>query len=507
MGKCQWRGYRGKGMSCIQGCGDGETEVVTDTSVQDGKKPPPSKSQLEKQAADAAKDAAEAAAEQAALDIAAKAFCRVAVPALLAPLELAEDLIPIIGEILDIAEIAATPALIQGCVKGIEKEGKAEFKVFGKKHSLSLDKSSTLPQTRAPSSSHKPESTSSACNKRAPNCKRTTTATSARQPIHTERPNDFGYNPLTCPTKSSANYRQGGRGEQITVDWADQHNDAWWHGYMQQPNLNCERDEYPPAVLWQNQPIHEQYIRMVPRAQNGAAGPALFNMAFCKFDGQGNPPVSTRNVQFDRIVHGPDRDTSLFTADVTTTLATLSIQFPGYPNQPDDGLTANPCWPSTLVNDPGFALLTDDPWYIVHPGNAQRHQTAMALYGAPPPLAYTQNNPPRPGYQKRSLGLMNVDLILDEGNSTTKLTGDDFDKLRYHDCKDADCLERLKQVKLLPGALLPSSISSAPKPCDAEPTAVGNGGPPTSSTAPMVGGGVQGALDSIPKPTGKADKP
>ena len=48
-------------------------------------------------AADAAKDAAEAAAEQAALDLAAKAFCRVAVPALLAPLELAEDLIPIIG--------------------------------------------------------------------------------------------------------------------------------------------------------------------------------------------------------------------------------------------------------------------------------------------------------------------------------------------------------------------------------------------------------------------------
>jgi hypothetical protein len=51
-----------------------------------------------KQAADAAKDAAEAAAEQLALDIAAKAFCRIAVPALLAPLELVEDLIPIVGK-------------------------------------------------------------------------------------------------------------------------------------------------------------------------------------------------------------------------------------------------------------------------------------------------------------------------------------------------------------------------------------------------------------------------
>ncbi len=44
----------------------------------------------------------------------------------------------VIGEIADIAEIAATPAIIEGCVKGIEKEGKAEFKVFGKKHTLSL---------------------------------------------------------------------------------------------------------------------------------------------------------------------------------------------------------------------------------------------------------------------------------------------------------------------------------------------------------------------------------
>ena len=46
----------------------------------------------------------------------------------------------LLGEILDIAEIAATPALIEGCVKGIEKEGKAEFKVFGKKHTLSPGK-------------------------------------------------------------------------------------------------------------------------------------------------------------------------------------------------------------------------------------------------------------------------------------------------------------------------------------------------------------------------------
>ncbi len=63
-----------------------------------GISPPPSESQLEQQAAGTAEDAVEAAAEQVALDMAATGFCRVALPALLAPLELVEDLISIIGK-------------------------------------------------------------------------------------------------------------------------------------------------------------------------------------------------------------------------------------------------------------------------------------------------------------------------------------------------------------------------------------------------------------------------
>ncbi|KAH8768982.1 family 18 glycosyl hydrolase [Diaporthe sp. PMI_573] len=171
MGTCTWRGYRGVGLSCMGGCADGETEIVQDTNSHDkdgdrtctggiqsycckGFKPAPSADDLKDEAEDAAKDLAEQAAEQAALDIAAKAFCRIAVPALLAPLELIEAAIPIIGEILDIAEVAATPALIQLCVKGVEKEGKAVFKVFGKEHSLSMDRPKTTKVSRPPESSH-----------------------------------------------------------------------------------------------------------------------------------------------------------------------------------------------------------------------------------------------------------------------------------------------------------------------------------------------------------------
>lgn len=98
--------------------------------------------------------AAKAAAEQAALKHAAKAFCRVAVPALLAPLELLEDVIRNVGEIPGVAEIAATPAIIEGCVKRIGREGKAEFEAPKEKHTLSANEPNEKPtEIRPPKSS------------------------------------------------------------------------------------------------------------------------------------------------------------------------------------------------------------------------------------------------------------------------------------------------------------------------------------------------------------------
>lgn len=178
-GECRWRGYRGAGLSCLSGCADGETELVKDTNSHEdhgdktctgglqsycckGFRPVPSGNDLKQEVEDSAKAAAEAAAEQLALDVAAKAFCRIAVPALLAPLELLEDLIPIIGEILDIAEIAATPELINLCTQQVEKEGKAEFKVFGKSQSIDgFKKPNEKPKDRPSESSHSSAKTSS----------------------------------------------------------------------------------------------------------------------------------------------------------------------------------------------------------------------------------------------------------------------------------------------------------------------------------------------------------
>ncbi|KAI0505902.1 glycoside hydrolase [Xylaria bambusicola] len=190
VGTCQWRGYRGAGLSCVGGCAEGETELTKNTNSHDDKKGDkncnggtqsyccadfkPTTSSLKDDLEDAAKDAAIALAEEAALDLAAKAFCRVAVPALLAPLELAESFIPIIGEILDIAEIAATPAIIAGCVKGIEKEGKSVFKVFGKTQTLKYDSPKTKPTDVPDRSNPKSATPTKSGDKSSPTCTRRT---------------------------------------------------------------------------------------------------------------------------------------------------------------------------------------------------------------------------------------------------------------------------------------------------------------------------------------------
>ncbi len=273
---------------------------------------------------------------------------------------------------------------------------------------------------------------------------------------------------------------------------------------MQQPGLDCERDEYPPVGFWQDQDIHGQWVRMVPKIENGAAGAALFNLGFCRFDAEGNPPAATRNAAFDRVVHGPDRDTEVHTGEVTTTLSTVSIRFDAYPHQPDFGLTANPCWPKRLVDDPGFALLVSDRWYF-EPNNAQRAQTANALYKDPPPLALTQNNPPRPGYQKRFVDLLDMDNQYDERNITREVKEEYLAQIGMHKCDSTECIDKLEEMHASPLHIIMPTMSTGPRAREAEPTAADTDlATKATSKAPMVGGGAQSILNSIPKPTERA---
>lgn len=466
MGKCNWRGFRGAGLSCMGGCADGDTEITTNTNNHDKKtgdqtcngglqsycctgfKPAPSKKKLVQDAKDAAKEAAEAAAEQAALDLAAKAFCRVAVPALLAPLELAEDLIPFIGEILDIAEIAATPALIKLCVKGIEKEGKAEFKVFGKKHSLSMDKPTVKPSSvsRPPETSHNPPRTTTkddSCSikgrgldKRV-NCLKpvtsytetinryqtiTKTCSGARWPqacfhYSSAAARNARFNPLTCSTfVPDRKFMQGGT---ATAEWSGQHNTAW-RQWMRRPQARCQRDEWPPQKFWQGDP--GQLIRYNHLEDNTGAG-SLWN-SFCPEHAEERCEPGS-----ERVEQPPGRkpETTRCKRALTQKVMFMSFDNDDVPlaQEKTAGLAQNECYPRVLIDDPTFALLNSDPYFKA---NSRAPDARWA--DSPDPALINGRAPPFPPAQKRDLSYLDPEMfIFDNGTVSRKPTPEELEEV------------------------------------------------------------------------------
>ncbi|KAK4555185.1 hypothetical protein LTR86_007481 [Recurvomyces mirabilis] len=221
---------------------------------------------------------------------------------------------------------------------------------------------------------------------------------------------------------------------------------------------NCQKDEYPPAAFWWDRDEDDVLIRLLPGLQNGGAGNSLFgNQAFiCGYDNKnGLSPRSTRNLRSDREVVNANRRTIIETMDLTITLSTLELGFLGTAAYPDYGIVQNPCWPSTVVNDPGFALLTDNPQY-----GASTH-----LYEDDPPVAATQGKY-RAGYQKRDADILSQygraasgsgipasakpfrpdSILLDDGNSTRRATeGDLAEHFNLRRCTTPDCRDEIAQ--------------------------------------------------------------
>ena len=111
----------------------------------------------------------------------------------------------------------------------------------------------------------------------------------------------------------------------------------------------------------------------------------------------------------------------------------------------------------------------------------------------PPPQALVQNNLPRPGYQKRYVDSLDMDMALNERNATDNTRQEQIAEYR---------LDELKK-----NYLTPPKLSSIPRACLAEPTAADTDSPPVvTSTAPMVGGGLQSALNSFARPTAASEE-
>jgi chitinase len=247
------------------------------------------------------------------------------------------------GEILDIAQIAATPALIDLCVKDVEKEGQAEFKVFGKEHTLSMDKPTAMKEDRPSESSHSSASTSSCGNAAAKRAdeegrcdpqfnKAVTTAIVddwAALPVNPILCAAFGqacYNyrsivnlDATFETLTYAYRRIPKTGRPVYSTWLKKHKTALWDPLIVNlPVGGCSPNEYPPAVMADVNDGFDmltstldvaprvfvdrgQRIRYLAAAQNGPAGKL--------FDRCGQGPVRTLDSPIESIMRPGRRGT------------------------------------------------------------------------------------------------------------------------------------------------------------------------------------------------------
>lgn len=173
---------------------------------------------------------------------------------------------------------------------------------------------------------------------------------------------------LTCPL-AAATTASSRIGASAVEAWSAQHTGKGWTDGL--AAAKCERDEFPPLYFLDLQdPIRlnsgmnsrGQLVRYIPRENNGVAGQlwrgSCFSPTVAQFsDGQLRAAVSAAAAR--RTVDGYK---TLITLQVDRR-GEMVMQFEHSPLS-NDGLDINPCWPRPQANgDPGFALLTYDPYY------------------------------------------------------------------------------------------------------------------------------------------------
>ncbi|EUC34226.1 glycoside hydrolase family 18 protein [Bipolaris zeicola 26-R-13] len=483
MGTCKWRGFRGLGLSCTGGCHGDETEVTTNTNHVDknedqtctggtqsyccsGFKPPISKEQVSEKIKDEAADLALAAAETLAMEIAAKAFCRVAIMAATLPLRI----IPFVGWIASIALQVAMPALVNVCAKGVAKAGKSVFNFKGKDYEVKVDKPLTSKVDRPASSSPtKASDRPKTCRTKRLAARdlrpRTEWLTNTYDPpgvrvthkvCNGARAKQACYNyssiinrrpdlaRLTCPS-----FKHPRPARPQVDEYNQQHNTHWSSGWLRSADLECQRDEYPGAAIWQARD-DSVWIRLIPRADNAAAA-HLF--AGCP-DAEEEEFVRERSITTTVLACGSTRD--VWQKTYRKMEVVMSINFNNMQNMPPDfGMTANLCWPETLVNDPGFALLTDDPWYARGNNRGQFTQ----YYNQAPLAQFTNGKVNQPTWGWTKPRANNVggggdkfkrspnELVIHEGNSTRKPTEEElFGELGLLKCEERYCQREMEEL-------------------------------------------------------------
>ena len=190
------------------------------------------------------------------------------------------------------------PALSKLCAKGIAKAGKSVFKFQGKDYDVKLDKPLTTKKDRDPSGKpSKAPSNTAKCSKRgkkrADRPKRTKPVTRTTWDDATETYKDKtciyakhsqaclhyssvisrrpALSSMTCTSRAGA----GGNIREMKNSYYVRHHTDWINGWMRKAGQDCERDEFPPAAIWQGRD-KDVWIRLSPWEGNNQAG-KLFN--------------------------------------------------------------------------------------------------------------------------------------------------------------------------------------------------------------------------------------
>lgn len=244
---------------------------------------------------------------------------------------------------------------------------------------------------------------------------------------------------------------------------------------MRSKDVACQADEYPPAAFWQEE-TRKQYIRFSPGAQNGGAG-SLFKLRFCGYGADDLLPSERQDLHAngDRVYGNVVRAVTEYKG--VTTRRRVEIDFPGLVNPGDWGLGANPCWPEHLLEDPGFALLTDDPYYAAH-RDVQRYGKANYPELVPQDVLDNAHNNgyfSMADYRKRDDRhvLDPRAWVVNEGNSSRQLRKEELEDLGIVECTSADCQAEMKALGIESAPVVqPTQVGAALGRNSAVPTSV-----------------------------------
>jgi hypothetical protein len=184
---------------------------------------------------------------------------------------------------------------------------------------------------------------------------------------------------LTCPHEAAhTSHRQDGSAKRV---WKDQHKGDGSLNKESRRHKRCDRDEYPPAyllspndpaILYGGMNARGQLVRYILYENNQQAGQMWKGACFGSVlrdmsDAELKNKVARSNQK--QVIRKPRLQQTMVAITVSSR-PEFSISDWGHSNNPppDDGLRDNECLPNSLAAiDPGFALLTYDPYYKGRP--------------------------------------------------------------------------------------------------------------------------------------------